>query len=451
MAGDGRRVVVFPFPFHGHATPLLRLASVLHTRGFAVTIFHTELRAPDPAEYPADYRFVPLRVDVPPELMASEDIAGMVTAMSEYSEAPFKERLTAALAEEGAGVRCVIADVAWYKALSVSSALGVPAMGVMTASAANYRVYMAYPMLIHKGYLPVQEARKEDLVEELPPYRVKDLLRLEASSLQGFADLLRNTIEAPRQSAGLIFNTLRAIEADDLDTIRQEESLPVFALAPLHKLAPPGNTSSSLYGETQADRECLHWLDTQEPGSVVYVSFGSLAAMDPHEFVELAWGLAASKRPFLWVVRPTLIRGYESGELPHGLDDQIRDHGRLVSWAPQVEVLAHPAVGAFITHSGWNSTVEAVSEGVPMICLPLHGDQFSNARYVCDVWKVGVEIEASSAAGQNLERGKIKAAIDKIVHDKGTRERMDAFKLAADEAVDSQTEVKALVDLINSF
>ncbi|KAF6992614.1 hypothetical protein CFC21_009590 [Triticum aestivum] len=86
-----------------------------------------------------------------------------------------------------------------------------------------------------------------------------------------------------------------------------------------------------------------------------------------------------------------------------------------------------------------------------MICLPLHGDQFSNARYVCDVWKVGVEIEASSAAGQNLERGKIKAAIDKIVHDKGIRERMDAFKLAADEAVNSQTEVKALVDLINSF
>ncbi|MDN4175901.1 hypothetical protein QWY28_23335, partial [Nocardioides sp. SOB77] len=98
---------------------------------------------------------------------------------------------------------------------------------------------------------------------------------------------------------------------------------------------------------------------------------------------ELAWGLAASKRPFLWVVRPTLIRGYESGQLPDGLDEQIRDHGRLVSWAPQVEVLAHPAVGAFITHSGWNSTVEAVSEGVPMICLPLHGDQFSNARYVC--------------------------------------------------------------------
>lgn len=86
---------------------------------------------------------------------------------------------------------------------------------------------------------------------------------------------------------------------------------------------------------------------------MLYVSFGSMAAMDPHEFVELAWGLAASKRPFLWVVRPMLIRGFESGGLPDGLEEEeVRGHCRIVSWAPQVEVLAHPAVGSFFTHSG---------------------------------------------------------------------------------------------------
>jgi UDP:flavonoid glycosyltransferase YjiC (YdhE family) len=295
------------------------------------------------------------------------------------------------------------------------------------------------------------EARKEDPVEELPPYRVKDLLRHDICSLQGFADLLRHTVDGARQSSALIFNTLGAIEATNLDKIREHLSVPVFAVAPLHKLAPPANTSSSLYGETHADRECLGWLDTQEPGSVLYVSFGSLAGMDPHEFVELAWGLAASKRPFLWVVRPNLIRGFESGGLPDGLQEEVRGRGMIVSWAPQVEVLAHPAVGAFFTHSGWNSTVEAMAEGVPMICHPLHGDQYGNARYVCDVWKVGVEVEAAAAAGQHLERGKIKAAIEKMVHDREIRERMDGFRLAAEEAILAQTELIALVDLLKSF
>ena len=155
-AGDGRRVVFFPFPYHGHATPVLRLASALHARGFAVTIFHTELRAPDPTEYPADYRFVPLPVEVHPDVVASEDIARMVAAMNDSSELPLKDRLAEALAEEGAGVRCFIADVTWYRALAVARGLGVPALGVMTASAATFRVYMTYQTLIDKAYLPVQ-------------------------------------------------------------------------------------------------------------------------------------------------------------------------------------------------------------------------------------------------------------------------------------------------------
>ncbi|OEL13079.1 DIMBOA UDP-glucosyltransferase BX8 [Dichanthelium oligosanthes] len=454
MAGAGRRVVFFPFPFQGHFNPVMRLASALHARGLAVTVFHTELRSPNPADYPADYRFVSLPVEVPQELVASEDIAGIVTAMNASSEAPFRDRLAALLAEgeEGGGVRCVITDVVWYSAQAVARDLGVPALGIMTASAANFRVYMAYQTLIDKAYLPVvQEAHKDDPVVELPPYRVKDLLRHDTSSLAAFADLLRHTVDEARHSSGLIINTFSAIEATNLNQIREEMSIPVFAVAPLNKLVSSAGTS--LYGETQPDRQCLQWLDTQQPGTVLYVSFGSLAAMDPHEFVELAWGLAESKRPFLWVVRPKLIRGFESGELPEGLDEAVRDRGMIVGWAPQEEVLAHPAVGAFFTHSGWNSTMEAISEGAPMICHPLHGDQYGNARYVCHVWKVGVELD-----GDQLERGKIKEAIEKMVASKDgqeIRERMNGLKIAADKAVNeggpSHTDLVNLVDLIKSF
>ncbi|VAI82743.1 unnamed protein product [Triticum turgidum subsp. durum] len=390
MAGAGRRrVVFFPFPFLGHFNPVLRLAGALHARGLAVTVFHTEQRVPDPADYPADYRFVSLPVEVPPELVASEDIARMGMAMNDASEAPFRDRLAALLAEEAAedgGVLCVITDVVWYSAQAVARELGVPALGIMTASAAIFRVYMAYQTLIDKAYLPVQDARKDDPVEELPPYLVKDLLRHDTSRLEDFAELLRHTVAGARQSSGLIINTL--------------------------------------------------------------------AAMDPHEFVELAWGLALSKRPFVWVVRPKLIRGFESGELPDGLGEELRGRGKIVSWAPQEEVLAHPAVGAFFTHSGWNSTVEAISEGVPMICHPLHGDQYGNARYVADVWKVGVEVDGT----HRLERGSIKAAIGRMMESgegREIRERMKGLKMAAEDGINelgsSHTHLSDLVALIKSF
>ncbi|CAO2145089.1 unnamed protein product [Urochloa humidicola] len=455
MAGAGRRVVFFPIPYQGHFNPVMRLARALHTRGLDITVFHTEIRAPDPADYPADYRFVSVPMEVSPVLMASEDIARIVMAMNASSEAPFRDRLAALVAAEGeeagGGVQCVITDTVWYSAMAVARDLGVPVLSIMTASAASFRVHMAYPTLIDKGYLPVTEENKDDPVQELPPYLAKDLERQEMSKLEEFAEMLRLMLAGARQSSGLIVHTSAAIEAKNLDQICEDMSIPVFAVAPLNKLAPPAK--ATLHGEVQADRQCLGWLDAREPGSVLYVSFGSFAVVEPHEFVELAWGLATSKRPFLWVVRPKLIRGFESCELPDGVHEAVRDRGMFISWAPQEEVLAHPAVGAFFTHSGWNSTMEAISEGVPMICHPLHGDQFGNARYVCDVWKVGVELE-----GNQLERGKIKDAVEKIMDSEVGREigeRMNGLKIAAEKGIKeggtSLTDLVKLVDLIKSF
>lgn len=156
--GAGGRVVFFPFPYQGHFNPVLRLAGALHARGLAVTVFHTELRAPDPADFPADYHFVPVPVDVPPEVVASEDIARLVIELNAGMKAPFKHRLEALLTEgeEGGSVRCVITDVIWYSAQAAARELGVPALGMMTSCASSFRTFMAYPALIEKGYLPVQ-------------------------------------------------------------------------------------------------------------------------------------------------------------------------------------------------------------------------------------------------------------------------------------------------------
>lgn len=453
-AGRRVRVVFFPFPYQGHFNPVLRLASALHARGLAVTVFHTDLRAPDPADYPSDYRFVSVPVHVPTDVVASEDIARLVMELNVSCAAPFRERLAALLAEEeeeeAGGVRCVITDVIWYSAQAAARELGLPALGFMTSSAASFRNFIAYPTLIEKGYLPVQEEHRDDPVDILPPFRVKDLQRIETSSLADFASLLGHTVDGARRSSGLILNTFEALEAADLDKIRGDMSIPVFAVGPLNKLAPP--IKSSLY-QLQQDRRCLDWLGTQAPRSVIYVSFGSLATMDPHEFVELAWGLADSKRPFIWVARPSLIRGFESGDLPDGFREEVGDRGRIVDWVPQDEVLSHPAVGAFLTHNGWNSTMEAVSEGVPMIARPFLGDQYGNAMFVCSVWRVGVEVRVED----QLDRGKIQDAIGELMvnkRGKEVRDRMANLKEMAEKGIkeggSSHTALLKVVDLILS-
>ncbi|KAF7098339.1 hypothetical protein CFC21_100087 [Triticum aestivum] len=421
---DRRRVVLLPLPYQGHINPMLRLAAALHSRGLAVTILHPETRAPDRGKLPADYRLVTIPDNIPPEVAASRDVASFVFALNRNCAAAFRDYLAGALREEEEGedghVAFVVADVDWFVPLSVARELGVAALALMTSSAVRFLVYLAYPSLCHKGYLPVQESNFNIAVEELPPFVVQDLHRvMDKTRHLAYTDLLAHIVAGVRQSSGLIINTSEDIEGMEIERIRSEIALPVFSIGPLHMMTS-SSVESSLLTE---DRSCLDWLDTQRPNSVVYVSFGSLVGIDTDEFLEMAWGLANSQRPFVWVVRPRLVHDCESSAIPGELQQKMGNRGRIVSWAPQQEVLRHPSVAAFLTHCGWNSTTESISEGVPMICRPLSGDQMGTARYVCDVWKVGVRVEVEN----QLKRGEVQAAITRLMDGKEgemVRERM---------------------------
>ncbi|KAK6156170.1 hypothetical protein DH2020_010418 [Rehmannia glutinosa] len=170
----------------------------------------------------------------------------------------------------------------------------------------------------------------------------------------------------------------------------------IYTIGPLHahlktKLAAnatsPPAFSNSLWEE---DRSCMTWLDSQPHKSVIYVSFGSLAVMTKDQVTEFWHGLVNSGQKFLWVIRPDSIAG---SEIPVELSQGTKERGYIVGWAPQEEVLAHPAVGGFLTHSGWNSTLESVYEGVPMICWPYFVDQQVNSRLVEAAWKVGLDMK----------------------------------------------------------
>lgn len=117
-------------------------------------------------------------------------------------------------------------------------------------------------------------------------------------------------------------------------------------------------------------------LDKKAHNSVIYISLGRIAFMDSKELEEMAWGLANSEQPFLWVVRMDFV------SLLEGFQEIVGERGHIVKWTPQKKVLTHSAVGGFWSHFGWNLTVEGISEGVPLICQPYFGDQRVNSRYL---------------------------------------------------------------------
>ncbi|KAJ0564381.1 putative UDP-glucuronosyl/UDP-glucosyltransferase [Helianthus annuus] len=287
----------------------------------------------------------------------------------------------------------------------------------------------------------------EALVPEYPILKAKDVLKI-AINPQGYGEVVTDMFKQMTTSCGLIWNTFKELEEPELETINKGFPVPSFTLGPFYKYFPA--SSSSLIEE---DRTVLSWLDKLPPKSVIYVSFGSVARIKDVEFQEVAYALENTSSPFLWVVRPGMVLGSEWIEsLPEKFVERVGDRGRVVKWCPQAEVLAHPATGCFWTHSGWSSTLESICEGVPMICSPCFVDQPIVARYVSDVWKIGVLLE------DGFERVGIEMAIKTIMigrEGEEIRERISRLKeklnLSLDEGGSSSKSLKSLVDYISSF
>ncbi|KAK9939555.1 hypothetical protein M0R45_016247 [Rubus argutus] len=196
------------------------------------------------------------------------------------------------------------------------------------------------------------------------------------------------------KSSTTIFNTFDELEHEVLEEI--SAMFPhIYTIGPLALLGRHvsenksiKSISSSLWKE---DAKCLEWLDKQKPNSVVYVNYGSITMMTNQHLKEFAWGLANSRHHFLWIVRPDVVKG-DSVTLPQEFLEEIKGRGYIASWCPQDQVLAHPSIGVFLTHSGWNSTLESIAEGVPVICWPFFSEQQTNCHLACTEWGIGMEV-----------------------------------------------------------
>ncbi|MFS7903975.1 putative trans-zeatin O-beta-D-glucosyltransferase [Helianthus anomalus] len=180
---------------------------------------------------------------------------------------------------------------------------------------------------------------------------------------------------------------------------------------------------------------CLQWLDKQEQNTVIFVSFGTTTSLTKEQIIEIAIGLEKSEQKFIWVLREAdrgdASKDYVTLELPKGYEDRLKGRGLVVrEWAPQLEILAHQATGGFMSHCGWNSCMESISMGVPIVAWPMHSDQPTNSVLITNILKVGVTVKDWKWRDQIVVAEDVENAVRALMTTKkGTEMRMRAVEM----------------------
>ncbi|KAL7219520.1 hypothetical protein ACSBR2_012556 [Camellia fascicularis] len=271
----------------------------------------------------------------------------------------------------------------------------------------------------------------------LPLLELKDMPSFSYvhGSYPAYFELVLNQFSNVDKADYVLVNTFYQLEAQVVDSMSK-------LVSPLMTIGP---TIPSSYLDNQLENDndygldlyhldpsaCTSRLSTKPKGSVVYVSFGSMADLGEEQMEELAWGLLESNFYFLWVVRDS-----EKEKLPTKFKQETLGKGLLVGWCSQLEVLSSESMGCFFSHCGWNSTVEALSLGVPMVAIPQWTDQLTNAKFVQDVWKVGVRVKVDEKG--IVRREEVEACIREVMEgEKGKemKENAEKWRDAAKQAV----------------
>ncbi|XP_039144435.1 LOW QUALITY PROTEIN: myricetin 3-O-rhamnoside 1,2-glucosyltransferase UGT709G2-like [Dioscorea cayenensis subsp. rotundata] len=469
-------VVLFPFPAQGHINCMLKLADLLSTSDLHITFLNTHHNHNRLSNFSSAFARLSLRphfrfLSIPDGLpdddpRSANALWDLDDSIRTRSGDHLRQLLTSCRQDGWPQITCVLVDSVMPFAIEPVEDLGIPAIIFRTASACSLWAYHCIPKLIETGELPFPD--EPDMDEKIQGVagmesflRRRDLPSFcrETGDLANSRALqmVSRAVGNVNRARAIILNTCESMEGPVLHHIRSSVCPTIFAIGPLHQLLARAHQyskeqqlSGNLWLE---DRTCMAWLDTQPKGSVVYVSFGSFTVMAMDELLEFWHGFVNSGHPFLWVIRPDLVDGVESSTSTKVLFEKtIKLRVFIVEWAPQEEVLAHPAVGCFLTHSGWNSTLDSVVVGVPMICWPFFADQQINSRFVSEVWGIGLDMKDMTG------REVVEIMVRRVMEgEQGKELKQSALVMAelakrsVQEDGSSYLQFQSLLDYINSL
>ncbi|XP_057424018.1 UDP-glycosyltransferase 72B3-like [Lotus japonicus] len=436
----------------GILTPHLELAKLLvNHHGFQVTFFYITTDAS-----PAQNNLIN-SADLPPDLhivhLPPLDLSAVITlqtrvltrfSLNVQENLPHIKTLLIQLIPKP---QALIIDVFCTQALDFQESLpNVPIFTFATASAH----FLAFSLFLPQLDRDVVEGQLVDLpgpvqVPGCQTIRPQDLIDQATDRNNDEYKWYLYHFKRVSKSAGIIMNTWQDLEPVTLNALREHPFYRNIHTPPIYPIGPIVKETEPI---TETGSECLTWLDKQPTGSVLFVSLGSRGVLSAEQQTEFAWGLELSGQRFLWVVRaPSDISSatlYNVGGvgshvqwgLPEGFVERTRGRGMVVGpWAPQVSVLRNTSTGAFVSHCGWNSTLESVAYGLPMIAWPLYSEQRMNAAMVAEVLGVGVRMEGE---GGVVGRKEIERVVRMVLEgEEGRRLRQRAIDLG-------ESSVKAL-------
>ncbi|KAL6656786.1 hypothetical protein ACP70R_004566 [Stipagrostis hirtigluma subsp. patula] len=427
-----KTVVLYPGLYASHFVPMMQIADVLLEEGYAVAVALIDLTMEqDPTFAAAVGRVVAAKPSVafhtlprihdPPTFPNDAAILGYLETVRRYNE-----HLREFLCSMSPGsIHAVIVDAPSIAAFDVAKALGIPAYSFFASNASALAVFLQLPWIRAEGRPSFREAGDAPLrISGVPPVPASHLMRElhedpESEVYRATMNMFCETLDAD----GILVNTFASLEARVVGALRDPLFLPVGAprrMPPVYCVGPlvlgAGET------EEATRHRCLAWLDEQPDRSVVFLCFGGTGAVSHSaaQLKEIAVGLERSGHRFLWVVRapPGADDPNLDALLPEGFLERTNGRGLLIKlWAPQVDVLHHRATGAFVTHCGWNSVLEGIMAGVPMLCWPLYAEQKMNKVFMVEMgigidvagWQQGLvraeEVEAKVRLVMESEKG----------------------------------------------
>ncbi|KAH0733933.1 hypothetical protein KY285_009640 [Solanum tuberosum] len=334
--------------------------------------------------------------------------------------------------DEGRPVSCIVNNPFTPWVCEIAESLGIPNALLWVQSCACFSIYYHY----HFNSIPFpseSEPEKDIVLPNMPVLKYDDLPTF-------------LVLSSP-------FQALKRVILDQFHNLSKPFCYWWTHFKNLKMRCP---TNVHIRGDcTKIEEDCIEWLGTKPHSSVVYISFGSIAVPDQEQVNEIAFGLLNSGISFLWIMKPPPEYSvFKPVVLPDGFLSKVGGRGKIVKWCPQEQVLSHPSIAFFLTHCGWNSSIEAISSGVPIVAFPQWGDQVTNAKYLVDVFKMGTRLRRGENGSTIITREEIENCLREATSDdpKATEMKENArkWKKKAEEAVaergSSDKNMQAFVD-----
>ncbi|CAJ1968843.1 unnamed protein product [Sphenostylis stenocarpa] len=452
-------LVLFPLMSQGHMIPMMDIAKILAQQGVTVTVVTTHQNA---SRFTATFsrsidsgsqikllelQFPYQEAGLPEGCENLDMLPSLGTGLTFFNAAnsnTLKEQVEKLFEELTPPPSCIISDMCLHYTATIATKFNIPRISFLGQSC--FSLFCMYSLGVSRVLSGITSKTEYFVLPGLPDKVEMTKAQLPAQKTsEEWRQFYARTAAAEGVSYGVVMNSFEELEVAYARGYKKVKNGRMWCIGPV-SLSNKDELDKAERGNKASIDEhfCMKWLDLQKQRGVIYACLGSMCNITPQQLIELGLALEVSNRPFIWVIREgSQLEPVEKWIKEEGFEERTKNRSLVIhGWAPQVLILSHPAIGGFLTHCGWNSTLEAICAGVPMVTWPLFGDQFLNEKLIVQILRVGVKIGVEVPVEWGEEEGK-GLLVKKEDVERAINELMDETR----ESEDIRERVKELAEM----